>query len=41
MSSVYSNQRPGFWRVPKFKSKEPQPQSQKKKVHFYDDPVSV
>lgn len=39
MSSIYSNHRPGFWRVPNFKSKEPQPI--KKKVHFYDDFVSV
>lgn len=39
MSSVYSMHRPGFWRVPKYKSKEPQ--STKKKVHFYDDFVSV
>lgn len=30
--------RPGFWRVPKFKNKEPQ--GPKKKVHFYDDFVS-
>lgn len=40
MSSVYSMHRPGFWRVPKFKTKEPQP-TQKKKVHFYDEFVSV
>lgn len=39
MSSVYSNQRPGFWNVPKFKSKESQ--GAKKKVHFYDDFVSA
>lgn len=40
MSSVYSMHRPGFWRVPKFKTKEPLP-TQKKKVHFYDEFVSV
>lgn len=39
MSSVYSMHRPGFWRVPKFKSKEPQ--GGKKKVHFYDEFVSA
>lgn len=38
MSSIYSMHRPGFWRVPKFKSKEEQ--GPKKKVHFYDDFVS-
>lgn len=38
MSSIYSMQRPDFWRVPKFKSKDPQ--GPKKKVHFYDDFVS-
>lgn len=40
MSSVYSMHRPGFWRVPKFKSKELQ-EGGKKKVHFYDEFVSV
>ncbi|CRK96113.1 CLUMA_CG009547, isoform C [Clunio marinus] len=32
---LYSMHRPGFWHVPKFKSKESQ--TTKKKVHFYDD----
>lgn len=40
MSSIYSNHRPGFWRVPKFKSKEPSQSEKKKKVHFYDEFVS-
>ncbi|CRK96116.1 CLUMA_CG009547, isoform D [Clunio marinus] len=34
---LYSMHRPGFWHVPKFKSKESQ--TTKKKVHFYDDIV--
>lgn len=40
MSSIYGMERPGFWRNPKFKNDPSTFQSNKKKVHFYDESVS-